>query len=938
MNHLALFAACAGALLACATQGVAEVITPRIISTWAEQAPVLDGRLDDSVWQCAPQAPAFLTPRGNAKALTSARIAWDGTALYVAFDCKAPRESLKTIYMHDGEPVWQDESIELFIAPYDAPAPSAVHQFVVNPAGAKTMLVADSVAHNRDWDARVAQTPDGWSAEIRIPLSTFQSRGANEAAWRILFARNSKAGGESSSYPLYDGRFSHFWAYARLLPSQGHPSFLTLRSLLVPRPGAGEATGVIPIKQAAIDEGATPLIIPQPLSARFTRGKFPLDSKTRIVIGEHATQTDAQAAQVLAEWISERAGLTPPIVRETDPAGRAGEGRILVGEPWLNAQAAAALEKSKDTVTRETPGKEGYVVRVTPDVAIASGCDQTGTFWAAQTLAQLIQTDGQNNYWLAGGVVTDKPAMEFRSVHLLTSRDTLEFQTRLIKTILSPFKINYVILQLDKYQWESHPEISDPDNHCTAEDIRKLVALAKQYHITYIPLVPSLGHMEFIFRDPKNKAFAEDPNHPYAYCPLDERSYKLTYDLFNEAYDLFGRPGYFHIGHDEYDMLGKFPTHPECKKLGKVELYYRDTKRLVEYLRQKGARTMIWADIVAKPGYRERIDELPKDIVMVDWHYGPEKTQPTVDFLQQHGFPVLGGTWYVPENIFYFSKYAQQKGMLGMMQTTWSGWEPADVVIRDMPEQMYQYILGAAWAWAPGRPDIGAMPYLADEVFNDRYFAGLEQPLAAGAKARLIRPAQGELFTVDLGAYANASLRDNATQSAPGWIGSGRGQDLSGLRAGLRRLGALTYRILTSSGTSGAAVMLRGPEVTQRFPREVTGIKVGSTAKQLWFLQTTAYQDGADLPVGSYVIHYADGASEQIPLEYARNIMAWTDDRPTLAHQAAWAGKAKDGTLLRLRACPWVNPYPEKEIATIDFKSAQRSQASPVLIAITGIR
>jgi hypothetical protein len=35
---------------------------------------------------------------------------------------------------------------------------------------------------------------------------------------------------------------------------------------------------------------------------------------------------------------------------------------------------------------------------------------------------------------------------------------------------------------------------------------------------------------------------------------------------------------------------------------------------------------------------------------------------------------------------------------------------------------------------------------------------------------------------------------------------------------------------------------------------------------------------------------------------------------------------------------PWDNPHPEKTISAIDFIVAKGSQASPVLLAITGIK
>ena len=915
------------ALLSNVPGGTAALDTPVVTPHPVQTPPAIDGRLDDAAWQQAPRYDSFQSGRAPARASTVAQILWDGEAFYVAFQCKAG-PGIRTVYREDGDPVWQDESVELFIAPWNAPSMSGLYHFTVSAAGVRTFLRAEQANEKRDWQAAVSRTPEGWTCEMRIPAGLFDEQGPNEAEWRILFCRNASEIDESSSWPPSGGRFANFWNYARLTPPEGPRPFTRLRALLQPLKGRG-ATGIAPLKQAPPEQKERPLIIPEPVYARFSaQSRFHITPATPIVIGQRADRMDARAAEVFADWVERRAGFRPPIRRALHPADSV-PGSILIGEPALNPAVRESLRRLGEKVDAGTPGPEGYVIRVTQSQAIAAGSDRLGTFWAAQSLAQMLQVSPDGRVWLPGAIVRDRPAMAFRSVHLLTAKDTLQFQTRLIRDVLSPFKIRYVILQMDKFGWQSHPEVRDPDNHVTAGDLRKLIAFAKDYHITYIPLVMSLGHMEWIFRNGANMDIVEDPAHPFAYCPLNERSYELMQDLFDEAFEVFGRPSLFHIGHDEFDMIGEFPAHEECRKLGKVELYYRDTLRLVEYLRKKGARTMMWGDILAKNGFRERLGELPKDVIIADWRYGELKEYPTVDLFREAGFDVVGCTWYLPANIFHFSRYACERGAIGMMQTTWTGWHTAERVLKQWPEQMSQYVLGAEWAWSPGRPSLDAMPYEAERVFLERWFPD-------GSHPDMPRLADGEMFAVQLGPFANASLRDLAGR--PGWIGAGPGEDFSALRAGDRRMGSLTFRLLSSEGGRPASIMLGGPAVTAQFPESVRGIPVGCKARQLWFLQTTAFPDGPGRTVGRYIIRYEDGTAEEIPLSYGKNTMSWLDNAPTIAHQAAWKGQTKSGKAIRLRMLPWDNPHPEKTISAIDFIAAKGSQASPVLLAITGIK
>lgn len=902
----------------------AAVVTQEIAPNWVDEAPVVDGRLDEMAWKLASEHSAFRTTAGLAKAATSVRLLYDGEAFYVGFDAAASETAMQVVYTEDGQPVWQDESVEVFVAPWGAPDAASLYHFVVNAAGAKTFLRMEETRHLDGWDAAVSRTSTGWQAELYIPLSVFEQQGQNEANWRILFGRNSSQYQESSSFPPSE-RFAWFWNYARLVAPEGKPTFLRTRGQVEPLEGSGP-TGVQPLKQVPAEAPGKPLIIPEPVHARFTGGRFALNANTTIVIGQQATSDDRRAAEVLAEWISTRTGIEARLTRSLGAPANL-RNVILLGEPDLNPLAADALKGGRQRVTADDPGPEGYRILVNKDLAVASGSDRDGTFWAAQTLAQMMETDGKS-WWIATGSVMDRPAMPFRSAHLLTAKDALEFQSKLIRNILSPFKINHVILQMDKYAWESHPEIVDESNNISSADLRKLIEVGRQYNITYIPLVMSLGHMEWIFRGGHHLDIAEDPNHPYAYCPLNEKSYELMYDLFDEAYELFGRPEIFHIGHDEFDMIGEFPTHEECRKLGKVELYYRDTQKVVQYLRQKGARSMMWGDILSKVGFLERLDELPRDIIIADWRYSPNEEFPSVNLFRDHGFEVVACTWYDPRNIFYFSNYANQNGAQGMMQTTWTGWHTEDVVLQQWPEQMFQYAMGAEWAWSPGRPTLSAMSYRPDQVFLQRW--GL-----SSLSSLEVQPAEGEMFTVALGSYANASTRD--ASSSIGWIGTGADDDLSALRAGNRRLGKVSYHVLSPSRGPNA-LMLQGPPVTSALPDGIRGIEVGSEARQLWFLHTTAFPDRVDGAVGRYVIHYADGSSTEIALNYGQNIMSWKDDRPTLAYQAAWEGQTRGGTGVRLRAFPWENPYPEKVIRSIDFEGAPSSQAAPVLLAITGIR
>src|SRR5690606_528585 len=79
------------------------------------------------------------------------------------------------------------------------------------------------------------------------------------------------------------------------------------------------------------------------------------------------------------------------------------------------------------------------------------------------------------------------------------------------------------------------------------------------------------------------------------FCPLKEGSYRLLFDLWDDA--LKATPGseYIHIGSDETYELGECA---DCRKkaaeIGQNGLYDLFTAKAAKYLQSKGRKVMIW--------------------------------------------------------------------------------------------------------------------------------------------------------------------------------------------------------------------------------------------------------------------------------------------------------------------------------------------------------
>ena len=163
----------------------------------AAKAPVIDGKLDDEVWQQAAPTEAFVrfdANRAEGKPLkTTAKMAWDEGALYVAWECEDP-DIWSTIKERDGN-LWEGEVVELYVDP-DGDGEN-YKEFEISPLNTVIDLnipesmdgAPQNVNEARKWNAtdwatavQIEGTLDNrkdtdvrWTAETAIPLRNFTS-------------------------------------------------------------------------------------------------------------------------------------------------------------------------------------------------------------------------------------------------------------------------------------------------------------------------------------------------------------------------------------------------------------------------------------------------------------------------------------------------------------------------------------------------------------------------------------------------------------------------------------------------------------------------------------------------------------------------------------------------------------------------------------------
>ncbi len=158
--------------------------------------PVIDGKLDDLVWKKLEWGTNF-TQRspydGEAPSQPTAfKIAYDNDSLYVgirAYDSDPEKIACLTSRRDTCDGDW----LKLLVDSYHDLR--TAFSFAVNAAGVKTDGAITNDGGNRDfswdpiWDVKTCRDSEGWTAEIKIPLSQLRFANQEELVWGLQVAR-----------------------------------------------------------------------------------------------------------------------------------------------------------------------------------------------------------------------------------------------------------------------------------------------------------------------------------------------------------------------------------------------------------------------------------------------------------------------------------------------------------------------------------------------------------------------------------------------------------------------------------------------------------------------------------------------------------------------------------------------------------------------------
>ena len=314
--------------------------------------------------------------------------------------------------------------------------------------------------------------------------------------------------------------------------------------------------------------------------------------------------------------------------------------------------AAGTSEDAKDnvyfTLGLQDGRKEAYSINVSSDGILVRAVAPEGIYRATRTLLKSVGTEKTSSVEFPSAEVSDWPRFGYRGLMLDVSRHFSDVE--MVKRTIDMLALH----QLNMFHWhltddqgwrieiKSHPELTevgawrddtvvgrylggtdyptDGKRHggfYTQEQIREIVAYAKERYIEIIPEIDLPGHTSAVLAAYPQLG-CEDKEYKVAnrwgvirdvLCAGNPASLDLFKDIMDEVCDLF--PGkYIHLGGDEC-VKDRWKACPKCQKKIR-ELGLKDGSRyskedylqswfmgeVASYVQSKGKRVIGWDEIL----------------------------------------------------------------------------------------------------------------------------------------------------------------------------------------------------------------------------------------------------------------------------------------------------------------------------------------------------
>ena len=352
-------------------------------------------------------------------------------------------------------------------------------------------------------------------------------------------------------------------------------------------------------------------VIPQPMEMNYQPGTFKINDKTVIVVD--SSFEEKQLTEEINSFLKDNFNIQLEISRS----------------PQKNAiHLVKAMEVAPNGAYSLTVGGDGVMIKASTG---------QGIFYGIQTLAQMLSPKTEVKEPVLNYVqMNDAPAYEWRGMMLDVSRHFVpKDSVKKVIDILAMHKMNkfhwHLVdgigwrIQIDAYPeltrkgawrkvkgdkkpWEDF-EIASKDaegevygGFYTKEDIKEIVAYAKERFIDVIPEIEMPGHSEAALQCyPEFSCDTEVITG--VYCAGNDDTFQFLQNIISEVVELFPNE-YVHIGGDEVGK-GSWLKCDKCKKRMQQEnlqtaeeLQSYFVRRMEKFIHSKNKKLIGWDEIL----------------------------------------------------------------------------------------------------------------------------------------------------------------------------------------------------------------------------------------------------------------------------------------------------------------------------------------------------
>lgn len=587
------------------------------------------------------------------------------------------------------------------------------------------------------------------------------------------------------------------------------------------------------------------------------------------------------------------------ITFNTDPLFSSLKGYLVYSLKSIHNLLAEETAEADIEIRYSELSKEEYRLSVANNGILIEASDLRGAVYGISTLLQLIKRE--NEVYIDSCFICDAPDCEIRGVHFyMPERSKIDEFKRIVDT-MALLKLNTVILEVGgAMEYERHPEINEAwvkfcenigkfpghngyknfqgsdfywkdsvhteqagGSYLTKNDVRDLVVYCKNLGFDVIPEVQGLSHSYYLtVAHPEIAELSDDP-FPDTYCPSNEKSYELYFDVAEEVIEVF-EPTTVSIGHDEIRVLG---WCDKCKDKSGHELVGTEILRLYEFYNKKGIRITMWGEScqtftsykgseVGKSNIEKRdrygryyqlpatykaIEMLPNDILMIDWQHSTGHD--SEECYSERGFEVIYGNFY-GSLIGEWQRRYEKECVRGAEVSSWC---PATEEIFARDGIFFEMAYSASILWNC-------------DYKNEHYTAVCEKIAAIAPIMRAIN--RGERFAPSAEKSAITIYSGDADKAVAKITLSGSKILDDDIKKALSGMENTLYGVSVDSGE----ILIKKSFIADSI------IFLHNTKKELPYFPSHYFMDEANWGLGCYAICYEDGTREVVSLYYGRQV------------------------------------------------------------------